>query len=556
MSAEEEEEALDRLLFHLENQTGFWFGLVVSDDPRPRARLCEAAKAWCEENGKGFFLHEPEPSGLVTLAVALASEVSPGVHWIRADGVKAVLDAWSAGAAQMLMAMNERREAYRQRLDGGIVVEGRLSLKRILREMAPDLFSVRAFIAEPGEEAKTRPGDFPDWRSPMSLTALDAGADVDPEQAFARLARLSSLEGEAKTQRQVEAEWRVVVSLFNAERYEEARDHAGALLLKIVESREGTPTERAHLRAQIYNVLARLALFQQGDVAEAKRLWEQALDCLLACSEGEEMDRFRWFLLWLDMTKNLAEVSMSMGDFDAAQAVLERFVGSLSDLPTRDLFPETQVDLVDVYLSLARIHEHKHELLPAEDAIKKAVSLAEECMSLHPEDDRRKFEVLRSRAALGRIHALRNDANSAFQALVDVAPLAEKLELYGAVREPWGEALEMYHVLLGFLLSGEEGYSKANDLLRVRALSGMRARFERSPDDVRFGWLLAGCYLSRAKLLATEDVAGAKDSAQQALDLAARLPVNEEREATLKSEIDALRAFVGDSPARRRSPRR
>ena len=35
----EEEEARERLLFHLENQSGFWFALVVGDDARPRARV-------------------------------------------------------------------------------------------------------------------------------------------------------------------------------------------------------------------------------------------------------------------------------------------------------------------------------------------------------------------------------------------------------------------------------------------------------------------------------------------------------------------------------------
>lgn len=178
----EEEEARDRLLFHLENQIGFWFGLVVSDDAGPRARLCEAAQAWCKEHDKPFSLHEPEPDRLVQVAVSLANGESPGVHWIRADGVKGILDAWNAGAARMLMAMNERREAYRTRLDGGIVVEGRLSLKRILREMAPDLFSIRAFIAEPGEDPAA--SDFPEW-SPLHPLASVVSPEWDRASASA-----------------------------------------------------------------------------------------------------------------------------------------------------------------------------------------------------------------------------------------------------------------------------------------------------------------------------------------------------------------------------------
>jgi hypothetical protein len=42
--SETEAEAWDRLLFHLENQTGFWFAMVVGDDPGARGRLYAKAK--------------------------------------------------------------------------------------------------------------------------------------------------------------------------------------------------------------------------------------------------------------------------------------------------------------------------------------------------------------------------------------------------------------------------------------------------------------------------------------------------------------------------------
>lgn len=175
----EEEEATDRLLFHLENQTGFWFGLVVGDDPAPRERLCEAARKWCEEHGRAFYLHAGGPANLPMLPAALADGTQAGVHWIRTDGVGASIESWHARAAEMLMAMNERREAYRSRLEGGILVEGRSSLKRTLREMAPDMFSIRAFIVEPGEPSEEMKRGLPDWRPPDLHKARSTEPEAD-----------------------------------------------------------------------------------------------------------------------------------------------------------------------------------------------------------------------------------------------------------------------------------------------------------------------------------------------------------------------------------------
>jgi hypothetical protein len=146
----EEEDARDRLLFHLENQTGFWFALVVGDEPRPRGRLRKVAEAFCREHNLAFTLHAMLPEQLSAIAVDLARGENQGLHWIRADGPQTLITQWDSAARALLLAMNERREAYRRRLNGGVIIEGRVSLKRLLRDLAPDLFSIRAFIAESG----------------------------------------------------------------------------------------------------------------------------------------------------------------------------------------------------------------------------------------------------------------------------------------------------------------------------------------------------------------------------------------------------------------------
>lgn len=551
----DEEEARERLLFHLENQTGFWFGLVVGDDPRPRARIRQAAEAWCKQHGRAFVLHEPEPEGLVKLAVELARGDSPGVHWILADGVKGVVEAWNAGATQMLMAMNERREAYRKRLDGGIVVEGRSTLKRILREMAPDMFSIRAFIAEPGEDPKARANEFPEWKHPASLASLVSADEMDPDLALERLSRLIALEGPSTTKGFIAAEAQAMMSLFNTGRPDEAERYARDLLSRLERNADDGGDKHEYPRALAYDLLARIAVIKGDGVREAVHLWEQAFAHLSSHPVPEPIDAFFFLLLAIRISKGQAIIQGEAGDLDAARRNLERHLLALSKISATDLPPEMQIDLLDTYFRLANIGFAQDDLDPAEDVLSKAVALAKECESLHSDDPRWQFESLRSIAALGRVHLLKEDMASAVDTLVPAAELAEKLESHGSTGPLWTEVLEEFYRDLAFVLSCEVEYSMHLDLLRQRALSSMKRQFERTPDDVNLGWMLIQFHLDRAKLLEKEDVAGAKDSAQQALELASQLPVRSDEDAELKGQVEALRAFVR-KPGKKRRPKK
>lgn len=550
----EEEEAGDRLLFHLENQTGFWFALVVGDDPGPRARLCEAARSWCTEHGRTFLLHEPEPQGLVMLAVSLASGDSPGIHWIRADGVKGPIEAWSAAAARMLMAMNERREAYRKRLEGGIVVEGRSSLKRILREMAPDLFSIRAFIAEPGADPKAGTSEFPEWRPPVSLSSLLSGDQVDVDLALARLARLSGLETPTSDS-WIEAENMAMVSLFNAGRHHEAEEHAHRLLSRIEQGAGGIADEHALPGAQAYDLLARIAVLKSGDVDEALRLWDHALTILGSHEAHDKYDRLIWSLIATEVAKRRAKILLHAGKVDEARSALESYVSLLSTSPA-DLPPEMQVDLVDAQVMLADVLAKQGDFSQAEEVLSKAMFIAEEHTSQQPQDDRWQLERLRIRSGLGRIYLDKEDIVSALKTLVPVADLAERMEIYGSTGQPWQETLERYYSTLAFVLSHQLNYSEESDRIRQRALASMKRTYEEAPDNVHLGWYLAGFHLHRTKLLEKEDLAGAKESAEQALDLVTRLPVQNDENAALKAQIEALRSFVGKPRKKRGRARR
>ncbi|MCB9676595.1 MAG: tetratricopeptide repeat protein [Alphaproteobacteria bacterium] len=134
------DEAVARLGFHLGVQDGFWLALAVSNDARTR----EALRRWAETQTSirvHRVLAEPREA-----LIAAALDDFDGITWIVADGDP---DRWEPATAELLLALNERREALR-RVRGALVFEGRERLKAVLRNLAPDLFSIRACILETG----------------------------------------------------------------------------------------------------------------------------------------------------------------------------------------------------------------------------------------------------------------------------------------------------------------------------------------------------------------------------------------------------------------------
>ena len=153
----------ERLLTQLDLDEGFWFAIVAGPDDRPRERLRLAVKGWCFDHSVTFHDHALPPSELPELARTLAREPTPGVHWVRASGEGASIEGSERGLKQLLLAMNERRDAYTRKLQGPVIIEGRASLRRLLQEFAPDLFS----IAVPLAEVAADPDETPEPSEPL-----------------------------------------------------------------------------------------------------------------------------------------------------------------------------------------------------------------------------------------------------------------------------------------------------------------------------------------------------------------------------------------------------
>ncbi|MCB9760078.1 MAG: hypothetical protein H6739_09615 [Alphaproteobacteria bacterium] len=143
------DEAWSRVEFQLDLQVGFWLGFVVGEDADTRSTLRANAQHWCFEHDRPFTTHDLAHTPPESLVELLLTDDPVGVHW--------VLAADTASARDLLVRLNEHRDALRRRWRDGLVIEGTAALKRTLRVFAPDLFSIRAFLVEPSPGALKGP---------------------------------------------------------------------------------------------------------------------------------------------------------------------------------------------------------------------------------------------------------------------------------------------------------------------------------------------------------------------------------------------------------------
>jgi tetratricopeptide (TPR) repeat protein len=554
----DEEEARDRLLFHLENQTGFWFALVLGDDPRPRARFREMTEAWCKEHGRAFVLHEPRPEELVRLAMELSRGARPGIHWIRADGVTGLAESWNAGATQMFMAMNERREAYRQRFDGGILVEGRTALKRILREMAPDMFSIRSFIVELGDDPEAQRSVTPEWRSPFGLASLSSWIP-EMEHALQRSERLEAF-GEAEgTEGWHAAQIAAASSLLREGRRDEAENVLRQILdsLKRDTSRIMNKDVIPVFSGSAHDALGMIAA-ARGNHADALAQFTRARELFESCQAHHAERGAALGLQLFALDKQIADTSAAVGDPSAARAFLERCLGALRTSPDKAPPSDLLLGVLDTFRVLANLYIRQHKLEDAKKSISEGLRFAEQRAAENPNDLRWQLEVVAAREVLGRIFLGKGDPDSAVRELRAAAVIVDRLEAGEPPKGALAAISEEIYVLLSTALFDQRDLSRMALTVQERALRHLRQRYERAPEDVGLGWLLASQYLYGAKLSEVDGSRAKSDEAlRRAVGLCKRLPVQDDWQASLKGVIEQLRPSGGAEHKRRhRGPRK
>lgn len=493
----EAEEARDRLLFHLENQEGFWFALVVGDDPRPRAQLRETAEAWCREHGREFHLHAPDVHQLAGLAAELSRGAPPGVHWIRTDGLGALIEQWDAAASQLVMAMNERREAYRRRLDGAVILEGRESLKRLTRELAPDMFSIRAFIAEPGVHSGPTMDVASIWRDPTdSIQALLSHAASDPDREVERASRLSTIDNQGAFEAWTRSMAAAASGFLMSGRAEEARRCAESLVdraeLSPAQGHIGGTARDAYRHGLAVRCIALSALGRRYD---ALRAIEQAIVVFEREFEAAS-DPVEAGALWLylnDIYATHGRLLLHLGHLDSAKEALQnRLDVARMIVQHAPAVAEWRIELLNARRELAHALVQCGDMVNAELALRAAVDAAGEHVQ-RSGDPRWQLELSKSYSSLGSVLNARGDLAGAVEALQSARSAAERL----------GEQdtdVRVQALLVRSLLALAEAHYMLGDFGASREVlddcfSVLRRKSSQSAFDA---WTVAGAHLMRA----------------------------------------------------------
>ncbi|MDC0683227.1 hypothetical protein [Sorangium atrum] len=513
----DEAEAWSRLSFHLENQIGFWFALVVGDDARPRARLRDQAERWCREQGKPFFVHAPPPHSLARLAVELAGETEPGIHWIRTDGPGGLIEEWAGAASQLFLAMNERREAYRKRLDGGVIVEGRESLKRLLRDLAPDLFSIRAFIAEPGTSAEVSAPRVPEWRAPMRTSMISFAVLADPDRELKRAERLeaaTSPNAKGARRRALEA---AAWGLFMAGRVEEAERCAHTL------AREHGGGASHPIDELLLNALHGLIAWEQGRL----ELSLHRLDGVLCALRREDAAATAAGLGMLDRVLGLrGQVLATQGDLRSAEAAFREQLDALATLARVDpTDQDTQLRTSIVRRQIAALISTRGDHAAAEQMLHEGLGLVQRRATEHPTEARWQVELLEYHYELSTTLRARGDLAKAGEACDAALQIALQLSDDDG-GERWSFVRWRLLAQRSAIASAQRDPTAALEWAQRSTTSALRLLAEH-PDDLSHSWRVALGYGRQTDaFLQQGDLNGATAALLSAWNHARNLPLH------------------------------
>ena len=143
-----------RLRRQVELAEGFWLGFLFSASPRSTDVLSRRMAVLLRGQVTRFFRLQPQsPTELrEVLAFLLSPEATTaGCIWVEAlnlDPGEGSERPWEQAWRDLVVRMNERRDALRRHLRGGLVLAAAPPLKPLFRELASDLWSIRALVVD------------------------------------------------------------------------------------------------------------------------------------------------------------------------------------------------------------------------------------------------------------------------------------------------------------------------------------------------------------------------------------------------------------------------
>lgn len=151
--AEQDEEEWERFHVMLKYATGFWVAFVFSPSSFEATVIRERVAEMLASEGARMDVWLPQSADEMreTLPWTLSPErAGAGCVWVQALQVDGGGEAhpWEDAWAHFFLRGNEKREVFRRRLRGGLVIVAPMAMKTLVREAAPDLWSIRAIVLE------------------------------------------------------------------------------------------------------------------------------------------------------------------------------------------------------------------------------------------------------------------------------------------------------------------------------------------------------------------------------------------------------------------------
>jgi hypothetical protein len=139
----------------------FWLGFLFLPSPEAARVFRERATQAMEAHGRSVLVIHPEtPDHLRNgvLPILFGEEAGQaGCVWVDAvqkDPFGQVSSPWGDAWSWLVLRMNERRDALRRHLRGGLVMAGPPEIKPQIRDGASDLWSVRSIVIDVEEKAE------------------------------------------------------------------------------------------------------------------------------------------------------------------------------------------------------------------------------------------------------------------------------------------------------------------------------------------------------------------------------------------------------------------
>ena len=535
--------AWERLEAQFELAGGFWLGFVFCSSPQAVWELRGRAERLLSTLGELLIwlpagdlqeLQRTLPRLLTAPEPTLAA--CTWVEAIRSDSPGAPEQPWRRAWESLFLRANEHREALRARLKGGLVFAAPPEIKPLIRESAPDLWSIRALVIDltliDPPPLRSSPHHAKQRRASYRASSFDDGdgsepwaPKVDAAQTDERPGRSSGTGEAARARRLLDTAEEHVAAGRTAEGGEAAAQ-ARALSRGIdvlVETRAMFVLARAdaalgHTDLALHHVqqaidlrrtvapgelptewitfAARLAK-QSGDAARGVALYTEAASFYRARARDKETVVALMGLIWAvsglgDLLRGEADLEGAATAFDEAVVVARRLCDLLGDLP------DALIRLSAGLIKLADVRHQRGDISGALGNCEESLAVARRLHALGGDS----VEGLRQMSvALTRVARLRRevgDLSGARAALQEALGLRRKLVALVADYQSLRDLIScLHHSGKLELIAGDVAAAKAalQEALGVRHVE----RVVRLRDELHAG-SRASAYLDRDRI--------------------------------------------------------